>query len=82
MAAEFSVQDIDVEELSITSAVLMGAAHHYGTHCKAKNDAFMQCRMDKRDPRKCLQEGTEVRMAFNKDCCIFCCGKIRCKFRV
>lgn len=61
MAAEISARDLDVEELTVTSAVLMGAAHHYGTYCKTKNDTFMQCRIEGNDPRKCLQEGKEVR---------------------
>lgn len=59
-AKEVSTQELDVEELNITSAVLMGAAHHYGNHCKTKNDAFMQCRTESKDPRKCLKEGKEV----------------------
>ena len=61
-AKEVSTQEIDVEELNVTSAVLMGAAHHYGNHCKTKNDAFMQCRTESKDPRKCLKEGKEVKI--------------------
>ena len=61
MAAEVSWQDLEVEELKVTSAVLTAGAHHYGKFCKAKNDAFMECRMLGNDPRKCLKEGKEVR---------------------
>ena len=62
MAAKVvSTQELDVE-LNVTSAVLMGAAHHYGNHCKTKNDAFMQCRTESKDPRKCLKEGKEVKI--------------------
>jgi len=60
MASQVSSQDLDVEELNVTSAVLMGAAHHYGNHCKKTNEAFMECRIESKDPRKCLQEGAEV----------------------
>lgn len=61
MAAS-SVPDhqLNVEELNVTSAVLMGAAHHYGAHCKKQNEAFMDCRIESKDPRKCLREGREV----------------------
>ena len=60
MATEVSSKDLDVEELNVTSAVLMGAAHHYGNHCKKQNETFMECRIESKDPRKCLQEGAEV----------------------
>ena len=60
MAAEVNAQDLDVEELTVTSAVLAAGAHHYGTHCKDINETFMRCRMEKKDPRKCLNEGKEV----------------------
>ena len=60
MASELTPQDLDAEELNVTSAVLMAGAQHYGTYCKEKNDAFMKCRMELNDPRKCLTEGKEV----------------------
>ena len=62
MMAASSVPDqqLSVEELQVTSAVLMGAAHHYGEHCKKENEAFMDCRIESKDPRKCLNEGREV----------------------
>ncbi len=53
-------QQLNVDELQVTSAVLMGAAHHYGAHCKKENEAFMECRIESKDPRKCLREGREV----------------------
>ena len=55
-----SNQQLDVEELNVTSAVLMAAAHHYGAQCEKQNDAFMECRIEHKDPRKCLKEGKEV----------------------
>ena len=58
--SEYTLEDLKVNELSVTSAVLMGAAHYYGTYCKAKNDSFMRCRLEGKDPRKCLEEGKEV----------------------
>lgn len=62
MASEVTFEELDVEELNVTSAVLTGAAFHYGTHCRDKNDAFMRCRYDKKDPRKCLEEGKQVKI--------------------
>ena len=63
MTAEVSWQDLEIEELKVTSAVLTAGAHHYGRFCKAQNDAFMECRTLGKDPRKCLKEGKEVRNA-------------------
>ncbi len=60
LLSEITAEQLDVEELKITSAVLVGAAHHYGAYCGRENDVFMECRMDSKDPRKCLKEGKEV----------------------
>ena len=60
MASELTAQDLDVEELNVTSAVLLAGAPHYGMQCKEKNDTFMRCRTRLNDPRKCLTEGKEV----------------------
>ena len=66
MASEVPWQDLEVEELKVTSAVLTAGAHYYGQFCKAQNDAFMECREYGKDPRKCLKEGKEVRNAIKK----------------
>lgn len=58
--SEIPAEQLDVEELKVTSAVLVGAAHHYGEYCRKENDAFMNCRIDTKDPRKCLEEGKNV----------------------
>ncbi len=55
-----SEADLDVEELNVTSAVLVGAAHHYGRYCVRQNDAFMECKQQEKDPRKCLAQGRAV----------------------
>lgn len=59
-ASEVTAEQLDVEELKVTSALLVGAAHHYGAYCAKQNDAFMDCRIDSKDPRKCLEEGKNV----------------------
>ena len=60
MTGGLTARDLDAEELNVTSAVLMGAAHHYGRHCERENEAFMECRTGTKDPRRCLAEGREV----------------------
>lgn len=55
-----TAEQLEVEELKVTSAVLVGAAHHYGAYCTKENDTFMECRIDHKDPRKCLEEGKKV----------------------
>lgn len=60
MASGVSSQDLEVEELKVTSAVLVAAAHHFGNHCKKQSEEFMDCRIETKDPRKCLQQGGEV----------------------
>lgn len=60
MASSVSDLQLNVEELKVTSAVLMGAAHHYGVDCAKENEAFMECRIENKDPRKCLDEGKAV----------------------
>ena len=60
MASSVSVEQLDVEELKVTSALLIGAAHHYGGYCGKENDAFMECRIENKDPRKCIEEGKKV----------------------
>lgn len=53
-------RDLQVDDLNITSALMTGAALHYGEYCRSKNDRFMACRFESKDPRKCLEEGREV----------------------
>lgn len=55
-----TAEQLEVDELKVTSAVLVGAAHHYGAYCGKENDTFMECRIDHKDPRKCLEEGKKV----------------------
>ena len=60
LSGGLTAKDLEAEELNVTSALLMAAAHHYGKYCERPNDAFMECRTDTKDPRKCLAEGKEV----------------------
>ena len=60
LSGGLTAKDLDAEEVNVTSAVLMGAAHHYGQYCEGPNETFMECRTASKDPRKCLAEGREV----------------------
>ena len=60
LSGGLTAKDLEEEEVDVTSAVLMGAVFHYGKHCERVNDAFMECRTESKDPRKCLAEGRAV----------------------
>uniref|UniRef100_A0A8C5S5E9 NADH:ubiquinone oxidoreductase subunit A8 n=1 Tax=Laticauda laticaudata TaxID=8630 RepID=A0A8C5S5E9_LATLA len=55
-----SMEELDVPELPVGTAVLKAGAHHYGSQCDQINKEFMLCRWEERDPRKCLKEGRAV----------------------
>ena len=59
--ADVNEEDLKVDEVKVTSALLLGASFHYGSYCKKQNDAFMKCRMEGKDPRKCLKQGHQVK---------------------
>lgn len=54
------LEELEVQQVNVSSAVLKAAAHHYGSQCDKPNKEFMLCRWEEKDPRKCLQEGKEV----------------------
>ncbi|CAL9774130.1 unnamed protein product [Musa acuminata subsp. burmannicoides] len=43
-----------------TSAVLMAAAKHIATRCRAENVAFIKCKKKDPNPEKCLDKGRHV----------------------
>lgn len=53
-------EDLKIDEAEVTSALLLAGSFHYGSYCKKQNDAFMKCRNEGRDPRKCLKQGHQV----------------------
>ncbi|XP_075691641.1 NADH dehydrogenase [ubiquinone] 1 alpha subcomplex subunit 8 [Rhinoderma darwinii] len=55
-----TADELSVQEVSVSSAVLKAAAHHYGSQCDKANKEFMLCRWEEKDPRKCLNEGRKV----------------------
>ncbi|XP_017266010.1 NADH dehydrogenase [ubiquinone] 1 alpha subcomplex subunit 8 [Kryptolebias marmoratus] len=55
-----TLEELKVDEINVSSAVLKAAAHHYGSQCDKPNKEFMLCRWEEKDPRKCIQEGRKV----------------------
>ncbi|XP_038012376.1 NADH dehydrogenase [ubiquinone] 1 alpha subcomplex subunit 8 isoform X1 [Motacilla alba alba] len=55
-----SLEELNVQEVAVSSSVLKAAAHHYGSQCDRPNKEFMLCRWEEKDPRKCLWEGRQV----------------------
>ncbi|CAL8277901.1 unnamed protein product [Merluccius merluccius] len=55
-----TLEELNVDEVNVSSAVLKAAAHHYGSQCNEPNKEFMLCRWEEKDPRKCLEEGRKV----------------------
>ncbi|XP_043919502.1 NADH dehydrogenase [ubiquinone] 1 alpha subcomplex subunit 8 [Protopterus annectens] len=55
-----TLQELTIQEVKVSSAVLKAAAHHYGAQCDKPNKEFMLCRWEEKDPRNCLKEGQKV----------------------
>uniref|UniRef100_A0A7J8IND5 NADH dehydrogenase [ubiquinone] 1 alpha subcomplex subunit 8 n=1 Tax=Rousettus aegyptiacus TaxID=9407 RepID=A0A7J8IND5_ROUAE len=55
-----TLEDLKVQEVKVSSAVLKAAAHHYGAQCDKPNKEFMLCRWEEKDPRRCIEEGKLV----------------------
>ncbi|XP_006007201.1 NADH dehydrogenase [ubiquinone] 1 alpha subcomplex subunit 8 [Latimeria chalumnae] len=55
-----TLEELNVQEVNVSSAVLKAAAHHYGAQCDKTNKEFMLCRWEEKDPRKCLSQGRNV----------------------
>ncbi|ESN99574.1 hypothetical protein HELRODRAFT_84162 [Helobdella robusta] len=53
-------EDLQVEELKLSSAPLRAGAHHFGKYCDNQCKEFMLCNEEEKDPRKCLNEGKNV----------------------
>lgn len=49
-----------IKECNLSMSTLMSAAPYIGKQCEAVNNEFMLCRMEKKDPRKCVELGKRV----------------------
>ncbi|XP_077286372.1 NADH dehydrogenase [ubiquinone] 1 alpha subcomplex subunit 8 [Arctopsyche grandis] len=55
-----TVEELTVPEVNLSTNTLRAASFHLGKYCESKNNEFMLCRDELKDPRKCLKEGREV----------------------
>ncbi|KAG7297910.1 hypothetical protein JYU34_018665 [Plutella xylostella] len=53
-------EELEVQEVDLSTATLMAAAPHLGLRCEQVNNEFMLCRQETGDPRACLPLGKEV----------------------
>jgi len=55
-----SDEELTVEELNIGYPAMKAGSFHLGKYCEAQRNEFMLCRLEEKDPRKCLVEGKAV----------------------
>ncbi|ODN00211.1 NADH dehydrogenase [ubiquinone] 1 alpha subcomplex subunit 8 [Orchesella cincta] len=53
-------EELEVQDVALSSPFLKAGALHMGKQCEAENNEFMLCRMEEKDPRKCINEGKVV----------------------
>jgi len=53
-------EELEVPEIELSTPYLKAGSFHLGKQCEAENNEFMLCRIEEKDPRKCLQEGKVV----------------------
>ncbi|XP_054161772.1 NADH dehydrogenase [ubiquinone] 1 alpha subcomplex subunit 8-like [Oppia nitens] len=53
-------EELDVQEINISQPVLKASAMHFGKYCDHISKEFMLCKIEERDPRRCLNEGKAV----------------------
>jgi len=55
-----SFEELDVQEIELSTPYLRAGAFQLGKQCEAENNEFMLCKLEEKDPRKCLREGKVV----------------------
>uniref|UniRef100_A0A803T144 Uncharacterized protein n=1 Tax=Anolis carolinensis TaxID=28377 RepID=A0A803T144_ANOCA len=58
--AKIELEELEVQEVNVSSAVLKVAAYHCGSQCDKPNKEFMLCCWKEMDPQKYLKEGKEM----------------------
>lgn len=53
-------KELNVEEIKATYPVLHAASYYVGKKCELQNNEYMLCKVEERDPRRCLKEGRDV----------------------
>uniref|UniRef100_A0A6P6YKK6 NADH dehydrogenase [ubiquinone] 1 alpha subcomplex subunit 8-like n=1 Tax=Dermatophagoides pteronyssinus TaxID=6956 RepID=A0A6P6YKK6_DERPT len=57
-----SFQELDVQDINVSQPVLVASGPYFGKYCDQQSKEYMLCRLEERDPRKCLNEGKAVTM--------------------
>lgn len=55
-----SREELDVPDVPITGVALKAAAFHLGFYCEEQRNAYVLCKNEENDPRKCIREGRDV----------------------
>jgi len=62
--------ELDVQDVNISAPVLLAAGTYFGAYCDLESKEYMLCKLEEKDPRKCLTEGKALTMCghdfFNK----------------
>ncbi|KAJ8707146.1 hypothetical protein PYW08_011280 [Mythimna loreyi] len=52
--------ELTVDEVNLSTATLIASSFQLGKYCENANNEFMLCRLEEKDPRKCINEGKAV----------------------
>ncbi|XP_050678888.1 NADH dehydrogenase [ubiquinone] 1 alpha subcomplex subunit 8 [Leptidea sinapis] len=52
--------ELTVQEIELSTPALRAGSFHLGKYCENANNEFMLCRLEEKDPRKCINEGKAV----------------------
>ena len=53
-------EELTVDEVQLGSVYLKAGSQHLGKYCESQNNEFMLCRLEEKDPRKCVSDGKAV----------------------
>lgn len=53
-------EELQTEEIPLSTAALKAGAFHYGKVCEYDNNEYVLCKREFNDPRKCINEGKAV----------------------
>ncbi|KAH9398309.1 ndufa8, NADH-ubiquinone oxidoreductase complex I 19kd subunit [Tyrophagus putrescentiae] len=57
-----SYDELDVQDVNISQPVLLASARFFGKYCDFQSKEYMLCKLEEKDPRKCLNEGKALTM--------------------
>jgi len=53
-------EELTVQELTVSSPILRAIVPYMGYACDTTGKEYMLCKLEERDPRKCLKEGKDI----------------------